>query len=94
MSEEPTPGHPEVVMYTRAFCSYCTAARKLLHSKGVEFEERDTTIHADVRREMRERSGRRTVPQIFIGDEHVGGYDDLAALDADGRLDALLGNAG
>ncbi|RMF98470.1 MAG: glutaredoxin 3 [Gammaproteobacteria bacterium] len=80
-----------VVMYTQAFCGYCMAARRLLKRKGIDFEEIDVTMDADRRREMMERSGRRTVPQIFVGDTHVGGYDDLAALDAAGELDALLG---
>ena len=85
------PGEgPAVVIYTRAFCGYCAAARALLEDKGVEYTELDTTLDSQLRNEMRERSGRQTVPQIFIGERHVGGYDDLAALDAAGELDALL----
>ena len=82
---------PTVIMYTRGFCGYCSAARKLLQSKGVEFTDLDTTLNAKLRREMMDRSGRQTVPQIFIGDTHVGGYDDLAALDKAGKLNHLLG---
>ena len=82
---------PTVVMYTRGFCGYCSAARKLLKSKGVEFTDIDTTLNAEVRREMMDRSGRQTFPQIFIGYMHVGGYDDLAALDKAGKLNQLLG---
>ena len=84
---------PRVVIYTRAWCGYCTAARKLLKNKGVDFEEIDTTLNATKKREMMGRSGRHTVPQIFIGDQHVGGYDDIEALDREGRLDELLGRS-
>lgn len=82
---------PRIVMYTRALCGYCAAARTLLERKGVAWEEIDITMDAAERRAMIERSGRQTVPQIFIGDRHVGGFDDLAALDAAGQLDPLLG---
>ncbi len=85
---------PAVVMYSAGWCPYCARARRLLTSKGVEFDERDVEGAAEVRAEMLERSGRRTVPQIFIGDRHVGGSDDLAALESAGELDTLLaGNA-
>ena len=84
---------PEVVIYTRGFCGYCAAARDLLQQKGVDFTEHDATLNASLRQEMFDRSGRRTFPQIFIGDRHVGGYDDLAAMDAAGELDTLLGGA-
>lgn len=80
-------------MYTSAWCPYCARARNLLASKGVRFEEIDVEISAGSREEMISRSGRRTVPQIFIGDTHVGGSDDLLALDAAGQLDSLLGRA-
>jgi len=79
------------VIYTRAFCGYCIAARKLLKKKGVSYEEIDTTLNAKRKREMIERSGRHTVPQIFIDGRHIGGYDDLDDLDQAGRLDAMLG---
>jgi glutaredoxin 3 len=81
----------KVEIYTRAFCGYCTRARRLLEAKGVDFEEIDITMDAPRRREMIQRAnGRTTVPQIFIDDVHVGGSDDLHALDARGRLDPLL----
>jgi glutaredoxin 3 len=82
---------PIIVMYTTNWCPYCERARRLLRSKGVSFEEVDVESAAEKRAEMRSRSGRRSVPQIFIGDHHVGGSDDLAALEDAGKLDALLG---
>lgn len=82
---------PAVVVYSSPFCGYCAAAKRLLSSKGVEFVEIDVLAEPARRTEMIERSGgRRTVPQIFIGDLHVGGYDDLQALESKGRLDQLL----
>ncbi|WP_246206467.1 glutaredoxin 3 [Propylenella binzhouense] len=80
----------QVTIYTRQFCGYCTAAKRLLSDKGVAFEEKDATSAPELRREMIERSGRFTFPQIFIGDRHVGGCDDLYLLDRRGELDALL----
>lgn len=79
-----------VVIYTRQFCGYCSAAKKLLETKGVAFEEHDATYAPDVRQEMIQRAGRSTVPQIFIDGRHVGGCDDLHALERAGELDALL----
>ena len=81
---------PAVVMYTTSWCPYCERARKLLAAKNVTFSEIDIESAAERRAEMRNRSGRTSVPQIFIGDHHVGGSDDLAALEAAGKLDALL----
>jgi glutaredoxin 3 len=81
---------PKVVMYLTGWCPYCTRARQLLKDKGVEFEEIDVDARLGARAEMAARSGRRTVPQIFIGATHVGGCDDLHALEANGRLDSLL----
>ena len=81
---------PDVHIYTRALCGYCSAALDLLTSKGVDYTQLDATLDAKLRKEMVERSGRQTFPQIFIGDQHIGGYDDLAALDAAGKLDPLL----
>lgn len=81
----------KVTIYTTGMCGYCYRAKKLLDDKGVEYTEIDTTFDADKRREARERSGRNTVPQIWIGATHVGGSDDLAALERDGKLDAMLG---
>jgi glutaredoxin 3 len=82
---------PTIVMYTTNWCPYCERARRLLRAKGASFEEIDVESAAEKRAEMQARSGRRTVPQIFIGDHHVGGSDDLAALEDAGKLDALLG---
>ncbi len=79
-----------VTIYTRNFCGYCTAAKALLVRKNVDFLEKNASIDADARREMIERSGRATFPQIFIGETHVGGCDDLQLLDATGKLDPML----
>jgi len=80
-----------VVMYTTSWCPYCERARKLLARKNVAIEEIDVESASEKRAEMRTRSGRTSVPQIFIGDHHVGGSDDLIALEAAGKLDGLLG---
>jgi len=78
-------------MYTTAYCPYCQRAERLLAAKGIEDIERiRVDLEPERRKEMMERSGRRTVPQIWIGDAHIGGYDELAALDCAGRLDSLL----
>ena len=82
---------PAVVMYTTSWCPYCSRARRLLEAKNVAFEEIDIDSSPEKRAEMQNRSGRRTVPQIFIGDHHVGGSDDLHALEEAGKLDSLLG---
>ena len=80
-----------VEIYTSPTCGYCFAAKSLLTQKGVSFAEIDVVRAPERRQEMVERAkGRRTVPQIFVGETHVGGYDDLAALDRAGKLDALL----
>lgn len=79
-----------VVIYTRKFCGYCTAAKRLLEEKGVAYQEHDATNAPELRAEMMARSGRTTFPQIFIGERHVGGCDDLHALDRAGKLDPLL----
>lgn len=82
---------PHVLIYTTQLCPYCTRAKSLLKKKGVAFEEIDVMMDADARAEMEQKSGgRRTVPQIFIGDVHVGGCDDLYALEAQGKLAGLL----
>lgn len=78
------------MIYTTPFCGYCGAAKRLLTAKGAEFTEIDVMFDVERKREMIERSGRRTVPQIFIGDRHIGGYDDLSALDGSGELSELL----
>jgi glutaredoxin 3 len=80
----------EIVMYVKPTCPFCTAAGKLLHGKGVKWREIDIAAEPERRDEMIERSGQRTVPQIFIGEEHVGGFDDLDALDQEGALDRML----
>jgi len=83
---------PKVEIYTKMFCPYCVRAKRLLGEKGVSFEEHDITLGGPQRAEMIQRAqGRTTVPQIFIGDAHVGGSDDLAALERAGKLDPLLG---
>jgi len=82
-----------IVIYTKSSCPYCAMAKQLLQSKGVEWTEFDIVTEAGRRDEMIERSGRMTVPQIFIGATHVGGFDDLAALESTGKLDPLLGRA-
>lgn len=82
---------PDVTIYTRKFCGYCTAAKKLLKGKGVDFKEHDATMDRALKAEMIKRSnGGMTYPQIFIGNKHVGGCDDLYELEYDGKLDALL----
>lgn len=81
----------DVNIYTRAMCGYCTAAKRLLERKGVAYKEHDASFSPTVRQEMIARTnGRTTFPQIFIGSTHVGGCDDLHALEAAGKLDALL----
>jgi glutaredoxin 3 len=84
---------PTITFYTKDYCPYCVKARNLLKRKGVEssITEIDITHDAKLQQEMLAKSnGKRTVPQIFIGDVHVGGCDDLYALDAAGKLDGLL----
>ena len=81
----------QVTIYTKFGCGYCFRAKRLLDSKGVDYEEHDITMGGPKREEMLQRApGARTVPQIFIGDRHVGGSDELAALERDGKLDDLL----
>ncbi|TXS93865.1 glutaredoxin 3 [Parahaliea maris] len=83
----------KVTIYTTPYCPYCIRAKQLLDGKQVSY--REIGVHSDpgLRQEMMQRSGRRTVPQIWIGERHVGGYDDLAALEHGGSLDGLLGLA-
>ncbi len=81
----------QVEIYTKVFCPYCSRALALLRSKGAAIEEYDITMDAPKRAEMIDRAhGRTTVPQVFINGQHIGGSDDLAALDAKGGLDPLL----
>lgn len=93
MSFESERPMPPVTVYTRAACPYCTRAMQLLQRKGVAVTEIDATGDADKRQEMIQRSGRFTFPQIFVGDTHVGGCDDLHALEQRGGLDRLLEQA-
>lgn len=83
-----------VTIYTRAFCPFCTRAVALLNEKGADFEEIDAGMDPDKKQEMIQRAnGGRTFPQIFIGEEHVGGCDELMALEQSGKLDAKLAAA-
>ncbi|MDP2323408.1 MAG: glutaredoxin 3 [Gammaproteobacteria bacterium] len=81
---------PEVQMYAKPWCPYCAAARALLSKKHARVTEIDIGQFPERRAEMIARSGRHTVPQIFVGSTHVGGFDDLAAMERAGTLDALL----
>ena len=85
---------PRIVVYSSPFCGFCGAAKRLLKDKGAAFEEIDVLFAPERRDEMVERSGgRRTVPQIFIDGRHIGGFDDLSALERSGELDPLLAAA-
>jgi glutaredoxin 3 len=82
---------PAIDIYTSPLCGYCHAAKRLLNAKGVTFNEIDVLVQPDRKAEMMQRSnGGRTVPQIFINDQHIGGCDDIYALDQQGKLDPLL----
>ena len=84
----------DVILYTRQFCGYCTAAKRLLDGKGVSYTEHDATFSPDLRQEMiGKANGRTTFPQIFIDGVHVGGCDELHALDRAGKLDPMLTGA-
>ncbi|MEE2024012.1 MULTISPECIES: glutaredoxin 3 [Alkalimonas] len=81
----------DVTIYTKAYCPYCVRAVTLLNSKGVAFQEIRIDVQPELRPQMIEKAGgRSTVPQIFINDQHIGGCDDLVALDAAGKLDPLF----
>lgn len=83
----------DVTIYTRMMCGYCTAAKRLLERKGVAYTEHDASFSPELRQEMIQRAGgRSTFPQIFIGEVHVGGCDELYELEERGRLDPLLAN--
>jgi len=83
--------HARVVMYSSGVCPYCTMAERLLKAKGIaDIEKIRIDLDPQQRTLMMEKTGRRTVPQIYIGDTHVGGFDDLSALDREGKLDPLL----
>lgn len=79
-----------IIIYTARLCGYCTMAKRLLDSKGARYQEIDVDSEPGLREALIAKSGRRTVPQIYIGDFHVGGYDDLRALDLDNKLVPLL----
>ena len=83
-----------ITMYESMYCGYCRAARNLFGDKGYEYTSLVVDDEPELRSEMEKKAGRHTVPQIFIGDQHVGGYDDLAALERNGELDALINPAG
>lgn len=80
----------EIIVYTANLCPYCTMAKRLLDKKGVSYAEINVDSKPGLRQEMMEKTRRRTVPQIYIGDFHVGGFDDLHALDSRKELDSLL----
>lgn len=84
------PVQKKIVIYTTAWCPYCIRAKRLLKSKGYEFTDIDVDGDDEKRQWLRKVTGQRTVPQIFIGDESVGGYDDIAALDRVGELDSKV----
>lgn len=81
---------PEIIIYTAPSCPYCTMAKKLLERKGAVYTEINVDSRPGLREEMMEKTKRRTVPQIYIGDRHIGGFDDLHALDMQNQLDPLL----
>lgn len=84
---------PKVTIYTKPYCPYCVRAVELLEQKGVAFTEIEAAFDPDKRQEMIRRSGRATFPQIFVGERHIGGCDDMMALEREGRLDPLLQTA-
>ena len=85
---------PEVVMYSTTWCPYCERARALMHRKSIAFHEIKVDENPSERETMMARTGgRRTVPQVFIGDRHVGGFEELYAIDKSGELDSLLGRS-
>lgn len=81
----------DIVIYSSALCGYCHAAKRLLDSKGFVYQELAVDGNPELRQQVMERSGQRTVPQIWIGERHIGGFTDLARLDQQGELDNLLG---
>jgi len=82
---------PEILIYTTNICPYCVMAKRLLDKKGVSYTEINVEAQTGLREEMMRKTKRRTVPQIYIGDLHVGGFDDLYALEQQKKLDTLLG---
>ncbi len=92
---QPTSGEimktPDIKVYSGRLCSYCNAAKRLLDNKGVKYREILVDNDPSIREEMERLSGRTSIPQIFIGDTHVGGFDDLAELNREGKLNGMLG---
>jgi glutaredoxin 3 len=80
----------KIIMYSADWCGYCARARRLLDAKGVVYEEIDVDVVEGAQAQMKARTGRTSIPQIFINDQYIGGCEELHALDADGRLDPLL----
>lgn len=90
MNDPHPPARAPITLYTSAVCAYCMAAKNFLKSRGLEWNEVRIDLDAAERERMVERAGRTTVPQIFVGDAHVGGYDDMIALHRAGKFEALL----
>ncbi len=86
-----TDNATDIIVYSGRLCTYCNAAKRLLDKKGVQYTEIMVDNDPALREEMEQRSKRNTIPQIFIGDTHVGGFDDLAELNREGKLDGMLG---
>lgn len=89
MSTQPAGG-ADILVYTTGWCPFCMRAKALLDRKGYPYRELNVEDEPALREEMMKRSGRRTVPQVFVGETHVGGFDELNALDRAGRLDSLV----
>ena len=81
---------PEIIIYTGRLCPYCTMAKRLIERKGVSYTEIDVDSEPGLRQDLMEKTKRRTIPQIYIGDRHIGGFDDLQAMDYRNELDPLL----
>jgi glutaredoxin 3 len=96
MSSSPSPAAaaPRITVYTSAMCGYCVAAKNFLKSRGLAWEEVRVDLNAAQREHMVARTGRVTVPQIFVGEVHVGGYDDMMAMHRAGKLEPLLAGDG
>lgn len=90
---DPASNHSAITLYTSAVCPYCVAAKNFLRSRGQQWREVRVDLDAGERQRMIARAGRTSVPQIFIGDVHVGGYDDMIAMHRRGALEPLLANA-
>lgn len=82
---------PDIIIYSSQYCPFCTRAKSIFHQKSIAFKELNVDMDSALRKEMMQKSGQRTVPQIWVGERHVGGCDDLMALQRAGELDKLLG---